>query len=81
MRASKHVLGLHTKEERKHAYTLVSHIYQLAMLKEASRHDVYYALGYVDAVLDLMKAEASGDEELVDILVGMRDALLEKSAV
>jgi len=77
MRASKHVLGLHTKEERKHAYTLVSHIYQFAML----RHDVYYALGYVDAVLDLMKAEASGDEELVDILVGMRDALLEKSAV
>jgi hypothetical protein len=81
MAARGHILGLHTKDERQHAYGLVSHMYRFAMLKEASAHDVHYSLGYVEAVLDLLKKEAPDDEELVGRIVDMRDALLEKSAI
>lgn len=81
MAKNKHILGLHTKEERQHAYTLVNQVYQRALkdLAEAP-HTPSYALGYVAAVADLLRAEGE-DEELMNILDGMRDDLLEKSDI
>jgi hypothetical protein len=83
MAKNKHVLGLHTEKERKHAYGLVNRIYRVAMLKETSRYDATYALGYVEAVIDLLNAEAPAEanEELGELLMKMRSDLLEKSAI
>jgi hypothetical protein len=53
-------MGLHTKEERQKACGMAESIYRFGMLKEASPSDVHYALGYVEAVIDLLNAEMSG---------------------
>jgi len=64
--AVKHVLGLHTQEERKKAYAMARKIYQRALHGGAT--DLAYATGYVEAILDLFREEAP-DPEFITILV------------
>ena len=78
-----HVLGLHTEQERQHAYSLARRIYQRA-LKDLTHGPVPrgadYAIGYIEAIADLIHAEAE-DPELLQQLVDMRDELLGKSVI
>jgi len=81
--AAKHVLGLHTQEERKKAYAMARKIYQHALLafeRHGKTDDLAYATGYVEAILDLFREEAP-DPEFMTILVQMRDDLVLKSPI
>lgn len=72
-------MGLHTKEERKNAQGMARGIYRFGMIKEASDTDVHYALGYVEAVVDLLNAEAPEDETTLMSILKMRDDLKAKA--
>lgn len=76
----KHVLGLDTKEERRHAYTLVQRVYQKA-LRTDELVEYSYALGYIEAVGDLLVAEAPDQKELLKLLAGMQAELLRRGAI
>lgn len=70
--AGKHVLGLHTKDERNTAYTLARHEYNKAV-NDPGRID--YASGYIQAILDLLQQEAPNESELVGVLFEMEEDL------
>lgn len=76
--ATKHVLGLHTKEERQHAYALAQRAYQKAMRamqKGPGVPEFNYALGYIEAIGDLLTAEHPEDTELLGLLGHMQHEL------
>lgn len=75
-----HVLGLHTKEERRNAYTLAQRVYQKA-LRVGFLPEYNYALGYIEAIGDLVAAEASEDKELLKLLGDMQTELLNRGAI
>jgi len=77
-----HVLGLHSEEERRNAYTMARRMYQRALKDLAGGsgpRGADYAMGYIEAIADLLHAEAE-DPELLQQLVDMRDELLTKAA-
>lgn len=76
----KHVLGLHTKEERRNAYTLAQRAYQKALRTDALP-EYNYALGYIEAIGDLLAAEAPDDKELLSLLGDMQGELLNRGAI
>lgn len=76
--ASKHVLGLHTKEERQHAYTLARRAYQKAMRamqRGSGVPEFNYAIGYIEAIGDLLAAEHPEDNELLGLIGDMQREL------
>lgn len=74
------VMGLHTKEERQGAYTRAYDAYQKA-LRTRSVPEYNYALGYIEAIGDLLVAEAPDDKELLGLIGDMQSDLLEKAAL
>jgi len=79
--SGKPFLGLHTKEERQHAYKLVYRVYQRALRaiqKGPSSADFNYALGYIEAIGDLVTAEAPDDTELLGLIGDMQRDLHDK---
>lgn len=76
--AQKNALGLHTKEERQHAYTIAHRAYRKAM--RAMQHgpgvpEFNYALGCIEAIGDLALVEAPDDKELLGLLGDMQSEL------
>lgn len=69
--AKKHVMGLHTKPERERAYELAKRAYDTSI----KRGMPLYGLGYLEAVLDLVKDEAPDDVELVGYLTQLWEDL------
>lgn len=80
MAKGRHVLGLHTKDERQYAYKLAWRAYQKA-LRVRSAPEYNYALGYIQAIGDLLVVEAPEDKELLGAIGDMQNDLLEKSAI
>jgi hypothetical protein len=78
--AAKHVLGLHTKEERQKAYGMLQRVYQKA-LRTDSIPEYNYALGYIEAIGDLVSAEAPDDKELLGLIGDMQSVLFDKTTV
>ena len=72
------VMGLDTKEERKQAYSFASRAYQKA-LRVRSLPEYNYALGYIEAIGDLLVAEAPDDKELLGLIGDMQADLLSKT--
>lgn len=78
--AVKHFLGLDTKEERQKAYSLARQAYQKA-LRTDSQPEYNYALGYIEAIGDLVSAEAPDDKELLGLIGDMQSVLFGKTTV
>jgi hypothetical protein len=71
--AKKHVLGLHTKEERQNAYRKVKAVYDEAV-RSGGPLRYAYGIGYIEAVLQLGKEEAE-DSEFMRVLGELLDDL------
>jgi len=63
----RHVLGLHTKQERQKAYGMAKKRYEYAM-KNKSENNIAYALGYIDAIIELAKDEYPDDKDFITYL-------------
>ena len=73
-------MGLDTKDERKQAYSFAYRAYQKA-LRVRSLPEYNYALGYIEAIGDLIVAEAPDDKELLGLIGDMQADLLGKAGI
>ena len=73
-------MGLDTKDERKQAYSMAYRVYQKA-LRVKSLPEYNYALGYIEAIGDLLVAEAPDDKELLGLIGDMQSDLLSRGAI
>lgn len=74
MAAKRHVMGLHTREERNKAYGMAKQEYELA-IKGGGPLNRVYGLGYLQAILDLAEKEAPDERELYNLTFDLWDDL------
>jgi hypothetical protein len=73
--SNRHVMGLHTKSERERAYALAKRAYDTSV----KRGLLLYGLGYIEAIMDLVRDEAPDDQELLGYLGQMYEDLTIRS--
>lgn len=74
----KAAMGLHTKDEKDFAYVRARRAFDRGMKNLRHQVDPWYALGYLEAIIELAKHEDATD--LLEVLVPMHHTLQDAAA-